>query len=125
MKSKTLTIRPMVATDLQHLNVPTFGASVRGQAIELDGVPVGVAGVLHQAIPQAFSVMSDDLRKHPKMIVKFIKQFESFLERNYTRVFAVASSGEKNAPTCLRRAGFEFVEMNRDGQEVFQWEATK
>lgn len=121
MKSKTLTIRPTVATDLQHLKVRTFGASVRGQTIELDGVPVGVAGVLHQVPPQAFSVIGDELRDYPKMIVKFIQQFESFLERNYERVYAVASSGEKNAPSCLRRAGFKFLKMDTNNQEVFQW----
>jgi hypothetical protein len=117
-----LTIRPTVATDLQHLNVETFGNTARGLTVEKDGKPIGVAGVLHSSPFQAFSVMDDELRKHPKIIVKFIRGFEDFLSRHYTRVVAIASSGENKAPACLVRAGFNFFGFDKDGEEVYQWQ---
>jgi len=122
MKSKTLTIRPTVATDLQQLNIETFGVSMRGRTIELDGKPLGVGGVLHQEMPQAFSTMSDELRKYPKTIVKFITSFETMLKKHYTTVYAVASSKEKNAAACLTRAGFEYMNTDSNGQEVYRWQ---
>ena len=112
----------MVATDLQRLKVNTYGATVRGRTIEIDGEPVGVAGVLHQNPPQAFSTMTDALREHPKAIVRFIQAFEEFLQMHYTRVYALASSREKNAPRCLERAGFEPLGTDVDGQEVYRWQ---
>jgi len=121
MKSKTLTIRTMVATDLQHLNVDTFGATVRGRTIELDGEPVGIGGVLHQTPRQAFSVMDDKLRKYPKTIVKFFKVFREMLENNYSTVYAIASETESNAPGTLKRMGFEFHSIDNEGREVYRW----
>ena len=95
---------------------------MRGLTVVKGGVPIGVAGVLHTSPPQAFSVMSDELREHPKTIVRFIRGFEEFLAKHYSSVVAIASSKENNAPACLVRAGFNFLEYNRDGEEIYQWQ---
>jgi len=121
MKSKTLTIRPTVATDLHLNNVETFGKSMRGLTVVKGSVPIGVAGVLHTSPPQAFSVMSDELRKHPKIILQFIRGFEEFLAKHYSNVVAIASSKENNAPACLMRAGFKYFGHDIDGEEVYRW----
>lgn len=115
-----LKIRPMTATDLTDLGVPTFGKTIRGQVAEIDGVPVAASGVLHTEPFYAFAQMTDEMRKYPRAVVKVIQGFEDFLSTYYKTVYAAADVDESNAPAVLRRAGFKYYQTNTQG-DIYVW----
>ena len=120
MKSKTLTIKPMGRTDLQALNIPTFGMTVRAMVAELEGSPVAIAGVIHTDPYYAFANLTEVMRSHPKEIVRVIQGFSDWLSENYEVVYAVADVNEANAPSVLQRAGFKYYSTTVEG-EVYKW----
>lgn len=105
--SKTPEIRPLKKSDLGEFN--SMGKTVRGYAVELDGKVIGIAGVLHTRPLQAFSRMEDELRKHPKAIIKVIKMFKGILKNYDMPVYAIASETEYNSTKVLKRIGFELI----------------
>jgi len=115
-----LKIRPMVSTDLKDLDLLTHGHTVRGHVAEEDGVPVAATGVLHTDPFYAFAQMSDEMRKHPRDVVRVIRGFENFLGTYYKTVYAVADVDESNAPAVLRRAGFKYYQTNTQG-DIYVW----
>ena len=110
----------MEATDLQRLEIPTFGKTIRAMTAEVDGVPVAAAGVIHTDPYYAFMTMTDEMRKHPKEIVKVIQGFNDWLSEYYTTVYAVASVEESNAPAVLERVGFRYHMTTTQG-DIYQW----
>jgi hypothetical protein len=104
---KTPNIRPLTKNDLTEFQ--SLGATVRGVAVELDDKVIGIAGVLHTRPLQAFSCMKDDLRKHPKTIIKVIRMFKEILSNYDLPVYAIASEKEYNSTKVLERIGFELM----------------
>lgn len=109
-----INIRPLNRNDLNEFT--HMGFTVRGLAIELDNEVVGIAGVLHSYPIQAFSRMSDELRKYPKTIMKVIRMFKSIVDKYETSIYAIASEEEKNSTKVLERIGFEFLYENERGR---------
>jgi len=77
-------------------NFNHYGHSVRGVAVELNGDVISVSGVLHSSPLQAFSFMKDELRKHPKTIVKVILGFKDILKHYTMPVYAKCSVKENS-----------------------------
>lgn len=110
----------MEATDPILLSVPTFGMSVRAMVAELDGVPVGMAGVLHARPKIAFANLTDEIRKYPSDILRVIDAFGEWLAASYTSVIAIADVEENNAPSVLERIGFKYSHTTTQG-DVYRW----
>lgn len=83
-----------------------FPQSTRAIVVELDGELLGIAGVLHSTPKQAFSSITDDMRKYPKSIVKAGRKLREILNLYEDDVFAVASDTEKNSKSFLEHVGF-------------------
>lgn len=95
--------------------------SVRAIVGILDGKVVGLAGVFldrNQVI--AFSEMKEEARGYKKAILKAGFMVYDIMTR-YPVVFAVANPNEKGAHRLLTRFGFEFVELNGEGEGVYKW----
>jgi len=112
-------------TDLTNLRVDTLGKTLRGKVIadKETGEPLGIAGVLHTEPYHAFSLMTDELRDYPKAIVKFIREFGSFLQQHYTAVYAVPAAYEINSRSCLELAGFRYLYTDNYG-DVYRWSSS-
>jgi hypothetical protein len=95
--------------------------SMRAYVAVLDGEPIGIGGVCRQDNHMVcFSEMKPEMRKHKKDIVRgYHKIFE--IVRMYNTVFAIANRNEKNAKKLITRLGFELVDMNSGGEEVYRW----
>jgi hypothetical protein len=95
--------------------------SVRGIVGLLDGKVVGIAGVCfdHDNII-VFSEFKEEARKYKKSIVKAALMVYEIMQR-YSIVYAVANKQEKGAKRLMARFGFEFVEVNSEGEEVYRW----
>ena len=68
---------------------------------------IGIAAVLHTSPLQAFSTVTDELRKHPRVFILAAKQFRDILNSYNSPIYAEASSKEKNATGYLEYVGFE------------------
>jgi len=116
MESKKPSIRALKRTDLIEFYGEPFAQSVRGFAVELEGEPVAIAGVIHTDPLQVFSTMKDSLRKYPKTIMKTAHRLKSILNKYESPLYAFADEDEKNSVNFLKRVGF--VQLD-DG--VFKW----
>jgi len=116
MESKKPNVRALTRNDLLAFYGEMFSESVRGLAVELDGEPVAVAGVIHTNPLQAFSQIREPLRKYPKTIMKTARRLKSILNVYESPVYAFADKDEKNSVNFLKRVGFIQLE---DG--VFKW----
>lgn len=110
------TIRPISKADVIAFRGSPYKESFRGIAAELDGKILGIAGVLHTHPLQAFSEMSEEMRKYPKQIVKAAFQFRDILDAYESPIFAIASPDEKNSSGFLKHVGFEQYK-----DEVYRW----
>lgn len=98
-------LRPFRHSDLEYFN--NYGCSARGITGEKDGKPILFAGILLSEPLQAFSVLSEDARKHPKLIVKAIRQFKTLVQSMSAPVYAIADEKEPNSEKVLVMAGFK------------------
>ena len=108
MQSKIPLVRPLKRNDLGTFN--HYGYSVRGVVVELNNEVIGVTGILHSSPLQAFAVMTDELRKYPKTIMKVILSFKDIMQHYGTPIYAKCSETEKNSRKVLERIGFELIE---------------
>jgi len=116
MESKSPNIRELRKTDIEVFYGKPFPESVRGLAVEFEGEPVAVAGVIHTNPLQAFSSMSDSLRKYPKTIIKTARRMKAILDKYESPIYAYADEGEKNSVNFLKHIGF--IQLD-DG--MFKW----
>lgn len=116
-----VTIRPATQKDVEEFYGKKPMYSMRAYVSEVGGVVVGIGGVCRQdGHMVAFSEMKPEMRKYKKDIVRgYYKIFEIIQE--YNTVFAVANPDEKLAKKLIKRLGFELVEINREGEEVYRW----
>lgn len=117
MESKSPNIRALKSKDIVEFYGKSFPESVRGLAVEFEGEPVAVAGVIHTNPLQAFSSIKDSLRKYPKTIIKTARRLKTILDMYESPVYAYADKGEKNSVNFLKHIGFTQIE---DG--VFRWQ---
>lgn len=120
-----MTIRPVTPMDLVNLNIDSLGKTVRGRAIadRVTGEVLAVGGVCHTEPYHAFSVMSPEMKRYPKAIVSFTREFESFMQRYYEVVYAIPDPLEPNSRAILEMAGFRHLYDGPYGP-TFKWEKT-
>ncbi len=109
-------IRPATKADIVKFRGKPYRESFRGIVVEIDGEIIGVAGVLHTEVLQAFSTIKDELRKRPKLLVTSAKIFRDVLRSYSCPVYAQASDKEKNAAGFLEYIGFEHYQGS-----VYKW----
>lgn len=117
MESKSPSIRALQKNDIEVFYGKKFNESVRGLAVELEGVPVAIAGVMHTNPLQAFSDMKDSLRKYPKTIIKTARRLKNILDAYESPVYAYADEDESNSANFLKHVGFTEIE-----EGVFKWQ---
>lgn len=113
MGLKTLDVRPLRKSDLDKFK--SHGETVRGFAIEIDGEVEAVYGVIHTVPMQAFSEMSDKLKKHPRVIMRAILSFKDILKQYDNDIYAIPSSKYPNSSKVLERIGFKLT------NGVYKW----
>lgn len=121
-KKQRLRIRPITKQDiLEFNNGKLYDKGLRGLAVELDGEPIGIAGVMHTTPLQVFSEMKDAMRQYPVMIMKTAKKMQSLMSTYDSPMVAKASKNERNPTAFLERIGFEFIGENEDGR-FYSWQ---
>lgn len=116
MASEKPNIRALKKADLIAFYGEPLKYTVRGLAVELNGEPVAVAGVISTEPHQAFSMIRDELRRSPKTIMKLGKMFKRILDSYDNAIYAYADENEKNSSNFLKHLGFEQID---DG--MFKW----
>lgn len=117
MASESPKVRALKKDDILAFYDEPFQQTIRGIAVELEGEPVAVAGVIATTPMQAISKIDDKLRKFPKAIVKVGKEFADILNLYEAPIYAVADENEANSRNFLKHIGFIQIE---DG--VFKWQ---
>ena len=115
-KQKKPKIRPATRTDIIEFRGEPYRESFKGIVAELDGEIIGVAGVLHTEHLQAFSTITDAMRKYPKSIILAARKFKEILNSYECQIYALASEKEKNSTGFLEHVGFE-----KYRGELYRW----
>lgn len=84
-----------------------FSESFKGLVAEKEGRVIGMAGVLHTDQLQAFSTITDEVKKHPRVIIKAIRMFREILNSYDTEIYAIASEKEPTSMRFLEHVGFK------------------
>lgn len=114
-------IVPLTLKHLEQFGNRQYESAVRGYAVVDDDERVlGIAGILHSMPVQAFSSMSPELKKKPKVIVKMAHKIRDLLKSYDVDVYAVADNSYNNSARFLMFVGFEFCNMV-DDLRVFKW----
>jgi hypothetical protein len=106
MALKIPSVRALKRKDLNSFK--HHNETVRGFIIELDDEVLAVYGVIHTIPMQAFSEMSEKLKKYPRVIMKAILSFENILNQYSNEIIAIPSTKHPNASKVLERIGFRF-----------------
>ncbi len=92
--------------------------SVIGITAELDGRVLGVAGVAFAKPLQAFSFLSEELKKYPRVIVKAVSRLKELFDSFDLPIYATPDTDEvATADGFLKHVGFEEIE-----EGVYQWQ---
>lgn len=78
---------------------------------------LGVCGVQHSPVLEAFSFITNEMREYPGAIWRAAVKFRSLLSEYDSPVLSFASDVEETAPAFLERIGFQQVEGR-----VYQWQ---
>lgn len=114
----TVILRPAQRDDIIAFRGEPYNDSFRGIVVEEDGDILGIAGVMHTPVLQAFSSITDRMKKYPKMMVRAMREFRKILRKyDGSTVYALANENEKTAPGFLEHVGFKHYQ-----NEVYRWE---
>lgn len=109
-------IRPATKKDIIAYRGEVYPESFKGIVIESDGEIIGIGGVINTNPLQAFSNITDKLRKSPKTLVKAARLFRDLLNSYQYDIYAYASEEEVNAMGYLEYIGFEHYD-----KRVYKW----
>lgn len=112
-------IRPAKRNDVIAFQGEPYDQSFRGIVVELDDEIIGLAGVLHSNPLQAFSVISDTMRKYPKCLVLAARDFRKYLDMYDSPIYAMANPDEKNSEGYLEYVGFEKFD---ESKRLYKWQ---
>ena len=115
-----MVIRPATRSDVIDLCGDSYPEGMRALVVESDGVPIGIAGILHTMPRQCFSVMKDEIRSSPRVILRVAKQLRPMMDSYDTPIYAIASEDEPTSTRFLEYVGFEYHDTTVQG-EVYQW----
>jgi hypothetical protein len=107
MGLKTPHVRPINRNDLSKFN--HHGETVRGFVIEIDGEVEAVYGIIHTVPLQAFSEISEEMKKYPKTIMRAILSFKDILNQYNNTIYAIPSPEHPNSSKVLERVGFKLI----------------
>lgn len=110
-------IRPIRAEDLEHLASDTYGKTLRGVIVKKDDKVIGMGGIIHTMPLQWFGEVTDELRSHPRSLVKAAKLMRSMLESYTVPVYALADEDERDGK-FLEYMGFTKA---NDIEDYYQW----
>ena len=112
------TIRPATLADFTTLYGRAPDRTIRAWAAELDGQPVGIAGIAYNGPrPVMFGKITPALRPYRRFIVRAAKELAEIGHE----ACAVACADPREPLSCklLQRLGFEFIGNGKDGS-VYQ-----
>ena len=114
-------IRPIKRGDFEAVYGYSPSRTLKGYCAELDGRPVGVAGIYY--MPDhvvAFCNVTDDGRCHKAAMATALRKFSNLLNNMEVPVFAVADKDIPSSENFLMRCGFKYLNKGPNG-EVFVW----
>lgn len=99
---------PTIAEHFDALNAERQAVSTRSWTVLNDeGIPVGIGGYyVSNGKKVIFSVISDELRKKPKSLLKIAREI---LGKNTGILFAICDYSIEAAPRFLEHLGFEYI----------------
>lgn len=100
-------IRPAQKNDDVLIDGHRYRYTFKGTVAELDGVPVGIVGVLHTIPLTAFSNISGELKGKIKFIRKYIEQYRELLDSYGVPIYATCSIDIPGASRFLKHVGFQ------------------
>lgn len=109
-------IRPANKQDVLNFMGKPFTESFKGIVAEKGGKVIAIAGVLHTAQLQAFSTITDEMKQHPKTIIKAVRILREILNSYDSAIYAIASEKEVNSMRFLEYVGFEHYD-----KRIFVW----
>jgi hypothetical protein len=116
MKLTTPIIRLAKASDLDRFYPDGDLLTVRGWAFDLNGDVLGVFGLMYTSPVQAFSTISQELKAHPKVIIKAAKMLSEFMAKCDHDIIAIADEDEPTSMRFLAHIGFV-----RTHERYFKW----
>ena len=109
-------IRAATKADIIAYRGKVYPESFKGIVVDFDGEIVGIGGVINTSPLQAFSNITDKLRKSPKTSVKAARLFRKLLNSYSYDIYAYASEQEVNAIGYLKYIGFEYF-----NERIYKW----
>lgn len=120
--SNRVQIQTITKRDLLRFNNgEPYEHSIRGLSVKRDDDILAVAGVMHTPYLQVFSQMTDEMYKHPIIIMKTAKRLLGIMNMYDEPLYALASNKEKRSDEFLQHLGFEFINENDDGR-FYKWQ---
>lgn len=99
-----------------------FNNSVKGFVVISDDKIVGIAGVMYSIPLQAFSTVTDEMRKFPKLFIHAARYFRKLLSEFDLPIIAFASPVVNGSSKYLEYIGFEYTgnDSNMHGR-MYRW----
>ena len=117
MGCRMIQIRPATRADVDELVPDTYGKTVRAVVAEKDGRLIGIGGVIHTTPLQWFGHVSDELRSHPKSLLKAAKIMRDMVESYDVPVYATTDDDVEASGRFLEHLGFHKME----DEEIYRW----
>lgn len=89
------------------LNGELYGASFRGIVADIDGVAVGVAGIVHTDRLQLFSSFGDEVRRYPMLMIRAARKIVKIMGIYDSPVYAIADEEVDGSVNFLEHMGFK------------------
>ncbi len=116
-----VSIRPIKRGDFEAVYGYAPSRTVKGFCAELEGRPVGVAGIYY--MPDhvvAFCNVTEDGGRDKRAMAVALRKFSHLLNSMDVPVFAIADKSLPEAENFLMRCGFKYLNKGPNG-EVFVW----
>jgi hypothetical protein len=110
-------VRPANNRDVELMVPDTFGKSMRGVVVEVDGRVIGISGILHTVPPQCFATITDELKAMPKALLSAVRLLRTMLNQYSVPVYSLAEDNSEVAIRFLEHVGFVKVE----DEDLYVW----
>jgi hypothetical protein len=117
----TVTIRHLTRQDLVDLlQIDALPGTVRGFAVEENGVLRAIAGLLYfRSFVLAFAEMPPDVEKYPVAVVKMARRMQELMRTVKAPIYAEAAEAHAGSGRLLEYIGFRHVEGSQ-----YRWSNT-
>lgn len=123
MTSQTLNqhLRPITKADVLAFKGKPFNCSVKGFVVVSDDEIVAMAGVMYSIPMQAFSTITDEGRKFPKLFIHGARRFRELLSEFDLPIIAFANPLINSSEKYLEYIGFEYIGDNAEHGRIYKW----